>query len=248
MNTLLRVVALVVITAALVTFMSRSGPLIGKSQPNSHRSLQAKAHAARSGSAQDIRDFTDEIFNQQASFAEAAESLKERVSRCELRFREGVHEAIDERRMERAFNEQVRAFGAPAFWRTNQAQIQVLRGHRRQQFPAFVEPPAKKGENVAEAMAPAEAAYILMQLAANKFANPEFQVEPHIWNQRALERRRMGFRRNPGIVIKADGEIAASGAQATTSPDAQLAADLQSEDSEATAAAHRILDELGFQR
>lgn len=247
MTTRRRVLTFIVAIGAIATLMTGRAPAQSKADP--HQKLQAKAKAAKGGDPRAIREFTDEIFNQQTPFTDAAESLKERVSRCETLFRQDAHEPIHEKHFEKVFNEQMHAFGAPSFWKTNQSQIRVLRGHRRQLVPSFVEPRPEKSHKVSEAMGPAEAAYIVMQLAANKHFNPEFQVEPHEWDQRAQGRRRTGLMKKSGLFITGSVvDLESPEAQSTTDPVLALEAGLKSEHSDITAAAHRALDQMGFQR
>jgi hypothetical protein len=267
MKTTPRVLSAMAVLGAIVTLMARSTPAQSQGAPP-HQKLHAAARAANTGDARAIREFTDEIFNQQAGFAEAAESLKDRVSRSEALFRQGLHKPIHEKQMEKVFNDQVSGAFAPSYWRINQSQIKTLRGHRRQMYPGFIEPRAEERHKVPEAMGPAEAAFIAMQLVANKHSNPDFQVEPHEWDQRALERRQNGMMEKSGLYIVASGRIEASGVAIELSPTptqppemprlqplrpavvSSLAFEtsLKSEDSEITAAAHRVLDQLKFPR
>lgn len=267
MKTTPRVLSAMAVIGAIATLMARSTPAQSQGEPP-HQKLQAKARAAHTGDARAVREFTDEIFNQQAAFADAAESLKERVSRSELLFRQGLHKPIHEKQMEKIFNDQVSESYAPSYWRINQAQIKTLRGHRRQMYPGFIEPRSEERHKVPEAMGPSEAAYIAMQLVANKHSNPEFQVEPQEWDQRALVRRRNGMMEKSALFIVASGVVEASGVEIEASPTPTQPPEIQplqplrpavvsslafetsikSEHSDITAAAHRVLDQLKFPR
>jgi hypothetical protein len=254
-------VGFVVIAAAtLVTsanIASRSqGDAASHSQAAAHMpmaSVDEKALAATGDDPAAVRAFTDEIF-ETSLLAGAAESLKERVARSEIAFRQGGHAGVSEEALVKVANEHVKAANGAEHMYVSAKQLHMQRQLERLRIHHFADGPASKGKSankLTEDMSPAEALLVSTHLALQKFTNPEYQVPPEQW-ERATRARWNWARKHPMGGANAQGApqprltfgVSAASSEMVRATQQALA----DEASAATAKAHAVLDTLGLPR
>jgi hypothetical protein len=247
MSTSLRIFVIVIAVAIIAGWLSRRVPAqeqVPLAMLNDE--LEQKARAARDNDPHAIRALTDEIFNGSV-LARAAESLRDRVARCELAFRQGTQRPIQETDFVETVNQYARAFNAPSFAHTNRSQLQTLRGYRRRFVPDFVEPVGPREHGLAVSMSPAEAVHIALNLGTRKLIDPEYQVVPDEWDKRAHARHRAPSDggRGPRPHARLSGTVVPRDVAAL-----QLALEqgIGVESSDVFRQAHQFLDMLGLQR
>jgi hypothetical protein len=245
----IRILILIVMASCAAVLLFRLSPVVQGHQqrpiaraPMAPHLVQEKARAARGDDPTAVRAMTDEIFNQ-SLLPSAADSLRGRVFRAEVAFRQGSLKAIREETFVKVVNEQLAVLGSPAIAMTNASQIRTLRASRRRIVPDLSEPTTFHDRDAESAMSPAEAVYISLNLAMNKALNPRFRVTPEDWekNELTLPTAQNSPGKKPalgGLHVSSDLMVVQSTIQH----------DLGDESSIAVAAAHRFLDELGFPR
>src|SRR5437867_566159 len=153
--------------------------------------VEETAKAATDDDPRSVRRFVDEIFNR-SMFAKAPASVRDRVFRSELAFRNGRHVAIAEDTLRETINEFARRADAPGHVKTSEGQLHIFREGMRRWIPHFAGPkPTPHGLGIE--MSPAEAVFIAMHLAQQKLTNPEYQVDADEWVKRANARKANGL-------------------------------------------------------
>lgn len=205
--------------------------------------VQIKARAAKGDDPVAVRALVDEIFKR-SLFAKAAPSLRDRVYRAEIAFRRGSHGPILEQDLIEATNTHVTRFGAPAFARTTHAQIGLFRDFLRRLVPDLGLARGSRG-HLNPQMAPAEAVFVAIHLAAQKLNNPEYQIDADEWAKRIKQRQSDPSKRIRGrpprlIAYQESPEMSALYWAIDNDP--------PDEASDIVAGAHMFLDRVGLQR
>ncbi len=84
--------------------------------------IQAKSSSARSNDPKDLQAFVDEVFRQ-TGFGDAATSLRARVARAELAYREGRQKPVEIDAFVRAVNRTVSVYPLPSYFKTSRDQV-----------------------------------------------------------------------------------------------------------------------------
>lgn len=157
--------------------------------------IDEKARLARGGDEAAVRALADEIFA--APYfgeipADYRESMKERVVRDELKYRDGK-KGVTEEKVVLTVNHLARKFDAPDYAKTSGAQVRVLRVRLKLGYPNFIaqETRAEKkglkkkvGDTINPEMSPLEAAFVTGVLLQQKMLNADFQHEPGVWEEK----------------------------------------------------------------
>ena len=143
--------------------------------------LNQKARAARSREVNAVRELVNEVFS--VTMAEAylagmtSSTMKDRLTRAEVRYRQGQSSGIPEVKVVRAVNKLADRLNLPQFARTNLYEVGKLRLHL---FPAFSQLISHGGNPqsslTAPEMSPIEAFFVTAMLLQQKTINEEFQI------------------------------------------------------------------------
>jgi hypothetical protein len=198
--------------------------------------IRARAMASRNNAAATVPEFVDEIFRQ-TGFDGAASSLRRRVAKAELAYRQGCHPAIELLEFVRGMNATAGTLNLPTFFKTSISQV------RLQQLYASVLAPGTWDEGEGKAMAPSEAVFVALFLTYQKVWNGAYQVDPDRWasQQRTLMANRpdpafLRLQRRPPIGSDLGREYI------------YLRSELGRENSDVTRTAHDLLDRFGIAR
>lgn len=110
--------------------------------------------------------------------------IKDRVSRAEIDYRNGLSEGVDESKIVRTVNGLVTVFDLPVYTKTTPHEVTKLRLGLRAHFPEVISRPDGEagrpqvlvGERTSTEMSPAEAVLVLSLMLQQKLANPEYQL------------------------------------------------------------------------
>lgn len=148
--------------------------------------INQKAKVARNGSRQDAEEYVNEIIRIAGFAGElngfTSSTIKDRVGRSELRYRQGLVAGIPETRIVRTVNGLVNQFNLPNYAQTSDYEVRKLRLGLLPSFPQVISQksqgtqPLSNGSNLDSQMSPAEAVFVLAMMLQQKLANPEFQV------------------------------------------------------------------------
>jgi hypothetical protein len=206
--------------------------------------VELKARAAYGNEPQAVRAFTDKIF-EHSTLADAARSIKDRVYRNELAFRNGQRGWASADNLVDAVNENVRRFNLPGHTRLTKRQLHMVREDLRFYVRHFAFGDPLRG-NVPEDLSPAETVFVGLDLALQKQLNPEYQVEPEEWERRAAERRSRAKSARPLDTGQQPVKVSVKLVR-ITKPMLSLP-DFSDESSIAVYEMHLFLDRLGFER
>lgn len=137
---------------------------------------------AKTGSRIAATNAVDAIFTQAGILPELAHGVgfQQRVVQAELAFRKGTQPAIHEKDIVTAVNNLATTINAPAWARTNLAEVVKLRLFASPMFPGMIlnhAPDAvAKHQLLNPAMSPLEATQIALMLVHQKLANPNYQL------------------------------------------------------------------------
>ncbi len=235
-------VTLLLITSALAVAIGaaqKTAAPRGDALPPSDQSLQRAARSASTNEPDAVRQFTNELLRSSPITSSAAASLADRVYKTELAFRSGAHPGIFDDDVIAATNDEVRRFGLPSHDRVTKGQFQLVREDLEYFTRGFA-----SHRSHAEVMSPAEALYIVSDLAVQKIANPEYQVEPEQWEHDSRARRGL----LTASVHKVHSMKPLKVSVSVNQQPANVQLDLSNESSVTVREAHAILDRLGFQR
>lgn len=134
------------------------------------------------GNADATRELTRQMFRNGGIKSETADAFgfTDRIVQAEAAYRNGIHAPIHEADIVTAVNNLANTVGAPAWVRTNQAEVRKMRTRLLVAYPrlfAGQESPDANGQNKAlnENMRPVEAAYVAISLLYQKHYNADFQ-------------------------------------------------------------------------
>ena len=203
-----------------------------------------KARAATVRRPESVRDFVNEIFAR-SPFAQVSPSIVERFSRADLAFRNGQLPGVSEEDFLRAVDAIPFPPGTPDFVRTTREQTHLFRELARTLVPDF-DSPELSPHGFTETMSPAEAAFVLVNLATQKMSNPEYQVPPARWGAEVRERRSR-WRRRPPAQQGPRLEVRAMSVD-QSAIHALFNVDLTDDSTDVNQEAHALLDRLGLPR
>jgi hypothetical protein len=202
--------------------------------------VEARARAAHDNSPESVRALTDEVFAR-TILAGASETLRDRVSRNELAFRNGARDGIAENDIVAVFNRHAASPDVPGYLRVSRGQLHAHRQDLRRfvrsysrSDPDQLEPPAS--------LSPIEAVFVAADLVLQKIYNPSFQMPADAWEmQRERARRQPG----PPTAIKPHIEMrtVALGGLAIA-----IGRGLPDESGPVVDRIHAFLDDAGFAR
>jgi hypothetical protein len=206
--------------------------------PAGDRALQRAARAASTNEPEAVRRFTEELVRSSPLTSTAAPSLRDRVYNTELAFRRGAHRGISEGDLIAAANAEVQTLGLPSYARVTRGQLKLVREDLQYTTRGFG---GRRPDD--DVMSPAEALYVASDLAVQKLANPEYQIEPEEWERTSRARR--------GLLvadIHKSRSMKPPKVSVTLNPPRHVHLDLADESSVSVAKAHAMLDRLGFAR
>jgi hypothetical protein len=209
--------------------------------------IEEKAKMARDNVPSHIEDLVDEVFGRSV-LSKAAPSIKERVYRNELAFRNNQRSAIAEQRLVRVANERVRRTALPEHMRWGKRQLRMNREETRFFVRHFAGSDPTKG-TVSDDMSPLEAVFIAIDLTTQKLFNPEFRVPPEQWEKAAAARRaKASARAKEQSPVHGPQEPFTARPMLMPSLPAMQIPDVSDESSAAVLEIHSVLDSLGFER
>lgn len=167
----------------------------GNSGDTMEDSIDQKAQKAKSNEESAVRELADEIFAT-PYFAEVPseyrESMKERVVRDELKFRNGK-KGVKEEQVVHTVNKLAQKFNAPDYARTSSSQVRALRVRLMRGYPNFIAQETrsekkglkkKVGDSINTEMSPLEAVFVTGVLLQQKMLNEDFQHAPQEWEEK----------------------------------------------------------------
>jgi len=232
-----------------------SDATIGHAQKDSHgrpsslTAVEEKARAAQSGTSDSVRQLVDEVFRGASLMRTPAASVKDRLVRSELTYRNGGL-GVSQRDLTNAFNEVVTTYGLPDGLQTTPAQMHLFRNTIRQYVPSVAGLHSRRYEGTAE-MSPVEASLIVMSLAFQKMSNPDYQISADEWVQQTLKRKGSMSRSSPNshkpesITRRV---VVVLGSRSLKEVREALASGSADESGEIVEGAHEFMDRLGFRR
>jgi hypothetical protein len=200
--------------------------------------IQRFAEMALAGEPDRVRDLVNAVVDLSA-FSTIPGSVRNRLLRAELAFRDGSAPPIRHQEIANASNELADELGAPSFARTSEAQIRVFRERMRDLVPSLS---ALGSDNLAS-MSPVEAAFILSTLAFQKLANPAFQIDPNAWAAEVTARVNRGASSTSSPAPQLDSAPFALGPVYRS-----IVEDLRDESGVSVGIVHRFLDNIGLKR
>jgi len=149
--------------------------------------LDRKATVSKGKDPIAIRDITDSIF---ATFAPTEippftqESMKDRVGRAEVNYRQGTYKGIPETKVAKTVNELADKFALPDYAKVSTAMVRTARVSLMLQLPHFIaqdDPTDTKhkkniGSSINPFMSPLEATAVTLFLLEQKTLNEDFQL------------------------------------------------------------------------
>jgi len=164
--------------------------------------VNQRAHAARGGDPQAVRDLGREIVESlapQGIPATVQEAIADRVTRTELSYRSGGRKGVSEYDVVNAVNSLVTELGAPEFAKTRRDQVRILRIGLMSELPALIDREEvvagrararrEVGDKINTEMSPLEATAVTLTLLQQKLTNDEFQVKPHEFANNFYQKR-----------------------------------------------------------
>lgn len=173
-----------------------------KIEMSARQAMNKEAERKVSGDENSINQLFDSIF-EMASVrnsrlpSETEASLKNRLIKSELKFREGKHKTIREYDLAKAFNNLSDNLGLPEYSKTFVAQIRRLRVTIMPQVPTLIgkvnrDPNHAAGRTIGAMitteMSPAEAILITTFLMQQKLINDLYQTTPKDWANKVREK------------------------------------------------------------
>ncbi len=200
--------------------------------------IELAARAARNNKPEAVGQFVDAIV-QGSLLRSAPPSVVDRLTRCELAFRAGQQRPIDAGLLVQVANAEVQRLQLPPHFRTTLGQLRLY----REQARFFVRSYATVASASPDALSPAEALHLIVDLAQQKNGNEWFFLEPEAWEQRALAHRAAMSRQVASTAeVKTFARLAPLPAWAIRMPA------IIAEDSSPAQAIHGWLDAAGFSR
>ncbi len=165
-----------------------SGQVAKGKSPFVPGSLDDKAHKAKSGDEDAVRDLADEVFYRYGRLftAGVTDDVKDRVVRAELEYKKTGKGGVRETHVVNAVNFIVGKFDAPDYAKTDHRQVRVLRARMSWNAPAFFAPDPsgrqglkkKIGQQMNPEVSPLEAVCLFLVMLDQKAFNDEYQQTP----------------------------------------------------------------------
>jgi hypothetical protein len=140
------------------------------------------ADLSRAGNADATRELAHQTFRNNGIPTQIADAFgfTDRIVQAEVAYQNGMHIPVHEADIVKAVNNLVNTVRAPAWVRTNQAEVRKMRMRLLTVYPRLIasqEPPDDHGryKALSENMRPVEAAYIAICLLYQKHYNADFQ-------------------------------------------------------------------------
>jgi hypothetical protein len=148
--------------------------------------INEKAKLARSGDAVATEELVTEIFRATGAAPYLAgltgSTIKDRIKRAEIRYRQGQHAGISEANVVSAVNGLAQKLGTPEYSKTVQSEVRRLRVKSLPIFPELIGKNRTAnlnpiiGDKLPVEMSPAEAAFVFGSLLYQKMTNPDYQL------------------------------------------------------------------------
>jgi hypothetical protein len=148
--------------------------------------INEKAKLARSGDAVATDELVTEIFRATGAAPYLAgltgSTIKDRIKRAEIRYRQGQHAGISEANVVSAVNALAQKLGTPEYSKTVQSEVRRLRVKSLPVFPELIGKNRTAnlnpmtGDKLPVEMSPAEAAFVFGSLLYQKMTNPDYQL------------------------------------------------------------------------
>jgi hypothetical protein len=198
-------------------------------------SINVAAIAAHANGEVGIRALTDVIFDRLMPDVPQKHSLRDRVARAEIKFRDRSHDPIGEQALMIATNTTVARYGLPKWAETNIKQLHLFRAMLKSHVPQLISATSADGQ-LSDKMSPAEAAFVVLYLACGKLRSSDYQVSPDAWVEQILVRQ----------PVPTDSGGLSVGTRPLRS--SSMEAEIAREDSKESRAVHDLLDMAGFQQ
>jgi len=130
--------------------------------------IEDLAQRASSGNADAVLAMTDAALNC-SIFADSAHSIRDRVYRAEIAFRNGLQKSILEIRLVKAINEVASLAFAPEALKTSEDQVHMFRVLLNTTMPHFI--------GISNEMSPAEVVFVTGFLTQQKLRDPGFKLD-----------------------------------------------------------------------
>jgi uncharacterized protein (UPF0147 family) len=205
--------------------------------------LKTRGRAAATHRPEAVRALVDEIVDGNFVTRGAPESIRARVTAAELALRSGLSRGVRVVDAVAVLNDVVQRLKLPGYYRTTARQFKSFQEDYQYATRSFSVPMLSTGGN--DVVAPAEALFLLSEIARQKTLVDENKIPPEQWDQRRLERGRAlaDSKRNPKAIQRPSSRVSMKRLELPL-----VAADFSSEDSLGTIEVHRILDSLGIPR
>ena len=197
-----------------------------------------RGRSPKANTQEAIQPLIDEIFAQ-TGFKETAPSLRLRLGRAELAYRQGRHSGIQIGRLVSATNSLAKTLAMPNYFETSVSQIRLHRLFAQMHVPDGL----WDGSIDNDSVSPSQAMFTVLFLLQQKMFNATYQVDPETWSRRqeALLRNKP----NPQF-LKARARVLPR--KVHIAEYRYLHARLADDASDAVYEAHRFLDRLGVAR
>lgn len=146
--------------------------------------INRKAHAAKGGDEQAVRDLADdavESFTPSEVPAFTKETTKDRLARAEISYRQKKQKGISEQDVVKTVNQLADDLGAPEYGKTSSGQVRALRVSMMSGMPNLIspgKPKIKAGRASLSDMSPVEAVSLTLLMVDQKLHNEAYQVTP----------------------------------------------------------------------
>lgn len=146
--------------------------------------INRRAHAAKGGEEQAVRDLADDVvesFTPSEVPAFTKEKMKDRLASAEISYQQGKQKGISEHDVAKTVNQLADDLGAPEYAKTNSGQVRVLRVSMMSEMPNLISPGAPKikaGRASLSDMSPVEAVSVTLLMVHQKMRNEAYQVTP----------------------------------------------------------------------
>ncbi len=158
----------------------------GTTATNFFVTVNEKARLARSGDVVATDELITEIY-QATGIATyltgmTGTSIKDRIKRAEIRYRQGQHAGIPEANVVFAINALTVKLGTPEYSKTVESEVRRLRVKTLPIFPELIgktrtsNPNPITGDTLSTEMSPSEAVFIFSCMLYQKMENPDFQL------------------------------------------------------------------------
>ncbi len=215
-----------------------------------HAELLQAARAARTNEPEAVRGLVRQVLRASEFLSSVPSSVEDRLVRAELSLRNGSSRGVSSESIVSAINDAVERWKLPPYFRMSLGQLQMFRSTRAFLLRDFVKVGFSTGQE-SERLSPAEALFVVTDLAKQKHFIEENQVEPEVWEARTrqrLEEHQAAERERRERGESPDARTQFGVSVARVSPPPLLGVDLSTEDSVAVSELNRLLDAMGVHK